>query len=120
MDQNLTVVVLFTSRYQNQDTEELELESTLIQELQRQMSHQMQINRSNETATKSSQGHRISDVEQELLKDNQRLVKDTDELRKKLKRAEERIRNLEKLFRDSHKHLSPKEVKLVLSKKIGK
>lgn len=90
------------------------MESTLFMEFQRQLD-QLQVSKATEKSAKRPK-EIINRIEKDLIKDNHKLVADTEQLRRDLKRAEERIRSLEKLFRDSHKKLTPKEVKILLNK----
>lgn len=93
------------------------MDATLFNEFQRQLD---QVQKTKTTTILKKEQKPINKLESELLKDNCKLVAESEDLRKQLKRAEERIRNMEKLFRDSHKKLTPKEVKILIENSIQK
>lgn len=89
----------------------------MFKEFQRQLD---QVQKAKTATSIKKEGKPINNLENELLKNNRTLVAESEELRKKLKKAEERIRNMEKLFRDSHKKLTPKEVKVLIDNAMDK
>lgn len=84
-------------------------------EFQRQLD---QVQQSKSGLSEKKPQVRIHKEELGLLKANQKLVAESDELRRKLKTAEERVRNMEKLFRDANKKMTPKEVRILIDKKM--
>lgn len=91
------------------------MESTLFMEFQRQLD---QVQQSKSGLCEKKAQMRVQKEEFEMLKANQKLVAEAEDLRRKLKSAEERVRNMEKLFRDANKKMTPKEVRILIDKKL--
>lgn len=107
----ITIIILYF-RYQNQGISDME--SSLYEEFQRQMDHQVQLSKARGSSLKKVV-NKSAGKDDQLLKDNIELVATAEDLRKQLKAAEDKIRRLEKLFRDSHKKLSPGQVKSMVN-----
>lgn len=84
-------------------------------EFQRQLD---QVQQSKSGLSEKKAQVRVQKEEFEMLKANQKLVAEAEDLRRKLKSAEERVRNMEKLFRDANKKMTPKEVRILIDKKL--